>query len=181
MRQPLLLATAALAALVPMLACGSTPKKDGSSPAAAPDATAGPTPTATPLPAVGQEIVLGEIKWKVLSAANAGQNVAGPLGNKTTEGKFVKVRVSVQYTGKEGIRMGGLKTINAAGQEYDSVEDIGLVPSNEACWMLTELKPGIPKNCTFIYEVAADTTGLKLQINDLSWSASEKAEVDLGL
>lgn len=55
------------------------------------------------------------------------------------------------------------------------------IPENENCAIIVNLNPNIAKRCTLIFEVAADSAGLKAYVGDLELFGGSEAYIDLGL
>ena len=117
------------------------------------------------------EVTSGDVKFKLVEAEDLGKVLKCPkreefslCEDKATEGKFIKVTVEAENVGKEPKSFWGLgRLIDDKGREYDNIPAFGWIPEESNCG--GELKPGFsPKLCTEIYEVAADSTGLKVEV-----------------
>jgi hypothetical protein len=157
------------------------------SPPAAPETTAAPEPTVapTPIPAVGQDVRVGDVRWKVLSAENMGNTLKSdnqftkPL---KTSGFFVKVRFEIENLSKDMLSYGGADLVDDKGRTFKHSSDaLFFIPQEEQSFILSNLNPNVPKTVTEIYEVSADATGLKFKAGDLKILGNEEALIDLGL
>lgn len=129
---------------------------------------------------VGEEVTVKDVKWKVEKATTA-TTLKGIIENKPTQGKYVVVNVTVENLGKDLKSVTGLKVIDSKGREYtassESFQNLGA----EQMFLLSNLNPNVPQTFADVYEVPADSEGLKLKVGDLSFLGSEEALIDLGL
>lgn len=134
--------------------------------------------------AVGQDVIVGDIRWKFLEATDLGQELKSDnqfIDPKTTAGRFVKVRFEIENRGTEAATYAGIEVVDGQGRTFKTYDDrITFTPQGELC-VLEQLNPNLPKTCTEIFEVPADATGLKAKAGDLELFGGEEALVDLGL
>lgn len=143
-----------------------------------------PLLTAMPAPAVGQDVLVGEVRWKILSAESLGNTLISGnqfIDDLTTSGNFVKVRFEIENRSKDMKSFTGLDLIDNRDREYTRSSDaIRFIDNGEEC-VLENINPGITKICTAIYEVPFDATGLQAHVGDLSFWGSDEERIDLGL
>ena len=141
-------------------------------------------PVPTPPPAVGVDVLVGEVRWKIISVENLGNTVKSSntfIEDLTTSGMFIKIHLEVENRSKDMLTYAGLDLVDSQGREYTSSSDaIMLIDNNETC-VFENLNPNIVKVCTHIYEVPIDATGLKAKTGDLEIFGAEEAVIDLGL
>jgi len=109
----------------------------------------------------------------------------------TTEGRFIRVIVSAENKyGKETIREWGLmEIVDSEGRKFTPITGVSFwLPEENVCFPSDRmafasfydglLKPGFgPKTCAAIYEVAPDSTGLRLIVG----AGEETGEINLGI
>jgi hypothetical protein len=147
--------------------------------------TAAPEPTAVPAAyAVGQDVQVDEVRWKLLEAADLGATLKGPnqfVKDKTTSGRFVKVRFELENLSKNLLTFAGLDLVDDEGRTFKPSSDtFQFIPTEESC-VLENLNPNVAKTCTAIYEVPANAAGLQAQAGDLKILGDASALIDLGL
>jgi hypothetical protein len=150
-----------------------------------------PAPTATPvsqqletsLPVVGQDVVVDEVRWKVLSAENAGSIL--PSGNQfiddlTTSGTFVRVRFELENLSSDMLTFAGLDLVDGQNRSFTrSSNAFAFIAEGEGC-VLENLNPNVTKVCTHVYELPANAAGLKAKLSDLKMFGTQEALVALG-
>ncbi len=131
---------------------------------------------------VGDTVKFDDSTWVVVSAKDIGKKLKSVLGDKTTEGKFVKVVFKVTNTTKEEERiMDHPKLLDDQGREFGNFDEASMyLPDNEKTMTLEQLPAGMPKTFSAIYEVPDDAKGLKFQARALS-ALGNKTLVDLGI
>lgn len=138
---------------------------------------------------VGEDVVVGEVGWQVISARDRGSilkasesRYASIAKNKEAAGKFIEVTVEVENLGKEMKSVSSLKLVDGQGREFTSASDVSeWIPEGKDLYILDNLNPNVPQQFVDIYEVPEDALGLKLKVGDLSLFGSEEALIDLGL
>lgn len=131
---------------------------------------------------VGEDVVVKDVKWKVVKAWKADQ-LNDYSGAVKPAGKFVVVNVTVENMGKEMKTASGLKLVDSQSREFISyskafsLQNLGA----ESLYLLSNLNPNVPYTFADVYEVPADAEGLKLKVGDLSLLGSDEALIDLGL
>jgi hypothetical protein len=131
---------------------------------------------------IGDAIVFEDSKWKVLSAENLGSTLTSPLGDKKTEGTFIKVSFSVVNTTKsEDSILETQKILAASGASYQQLDDVNsYLKEGESEMTLEQLPAGLTKNFSAIYEVPKDANGFRFQARSLSGFGTKYTEVQLG-
>lgn len=131
---------------------------------------------------VGEEIIVGDVKWKVLKAWIPTQltNYSGPV---KTSGKFLVVNVEVENLGKDLKSVTDLKVTDDQNREFISYSgSFGLNNLGaDALYLLSNLNPNVPYTFADVYEIPADAKGLTLRVGDLEILGSDEGIVDLGL
>lgn len=154
--------------------------------AVASTATAVPEePTAAPKAlAIGDDVLVDEMRWKILSAKDLGTTLKSDnqfIKDLKTSGRFVQVRFEMENRSKDLLSYGGLDLIDTQDRSFKNASDaLQFIPQEEVC-IFENLNPNIVKTCTVIYEVPANATGLHAQVTGLKFLGSAKALVDLGL
>jgi hypothetical protein len=172
---------------------GITPTSQSSSAStpSQPEATVAPTPSQpkptvapTPVPAVGQDVKVGEVRWKIISAKDLGNKLKSDnqfVEDKTTAGRFVQLRFEVENLSKDTLTFAGFDLVDDQDRTFKSASDVFMfIPTAELC-VLESLNPNITKTCTAIYEVPANAASLKAKVGDLKLLGNKEALIDLGL
>jgi hypothetical protein len=150
-----------------------------SAPTAAPAATAAPKAFG-----VGEDVRVDEVRWKILEALDLGTTLKSDnqfVKDKTTSGRFVKVRFELENLSKDMLTFAGLDLLDNQDRTFKPSSDaFQFIPSEEAC-VFENLNPNVAKSCSAIYEVPANASGLKAQAGDLKILGGESALIDLGL
>jgi hypothetical protein len=160
-------------------------------PSATSVATSTPTPTRTPTSqptaqqgAIGQDIFVGDVRWKILSAENRGSILTSDnqfIDDLTTPGKFIRVRLEVENLSNDLLTYGGIELIDSQGRSFVADSDAhAFIPDNEDCSIIENLNPNVPRVCIEIFDVAANSAGLRAQVGDLELTGDAEALIDLG-
>jgi hypothetical protein len=151
------------------------------------DAAAAAAPTAPAAPSayqVGEDVRVDEVRWKVLEATDLGKTLKSTnqfVKDKTTSGRFVRVRFELENLSKDMLTFAGLDLVDDQGRTFKPSSDaFQFIPNEETC-VLENLNPNVAKSCTAIYEVPANATGLQAQAGDLKIIGNKTALIDLGL
>jgi hypothetical protein len=169
---------------------GTTTSNPNEQPTSAPAAQANasasePTVASTPMPAVGQDMRVGDVRWKVLSAENMGDTLKSDdqfTKDLKTKGFFVKVQFEIENLSKDMLSYGGADLIDDKDRTFKNSPDaIVFIPEEERSLVLSNLNPNLAKTITEIYEVPAGATGLRFIAGDLDMLGSEEMMIDLGL
>lgn len=144
-----------------------------------PESTVAPTP----VPAVGQDVKVDQVRWKILSAKDLGNRLKSDnqfIEDKTTTGRFVSLRFEVENLSKDMLTFAGFDLVDDQGRTYTRSSDVFmLLPTDEVC-MLENLNPNVAKICTAVYEVPANAENLRAKVGDLKFGGKETL-IDLGL
>ena len=142
-------------------------------------------PAAEPAVGLGQDIFIGQFRWKLLDVQDLGSVIESseddlvPL--QAQQGRLIQIRYEVENTGSELATTKGIKIIDAQGRRYeDSVDANWFIVEEEQC-LSESLEAGVPRVCTKIYDVPLDATGLKAEVFDLLSVEQGTAFLDLGL
>lgn len=153
------------------------------------------------MPAPIYEVIVGDVKFKLLEVKNLGNilrcedRINFSYGGECPESydlvttdKFIKVIITAQNIGKENIKRLGWKInemVDNGGRKFYSDKTSSWVPDESKCSEL--LKPNFePTPCTTIYEVSNRSTGLKVRVSSSSFIQPKNAPaqefyIDLGL
>jgi hypothetical protein len=131
---------------------------------------------------VGEVVKFDDSQWEVVSAKNLGTNLQGITGNKTSQGKFIKVEFKVtNLSKKEESILDHPKLLDDKDREFGPMDDQSLyIPDPERTITLESLPPSMMKRFSAIYEVPADAKGLVFQARALS-AFGDKKKVVLGM
>ena len=151
---------------------------------AEPNATATPEPLPTPLPQIGDEVTLGELRWRVAKAENLGSELTSDnqfIEPKTTAGKFVAVYFDVENLGKDPTSFLGVDLMDGVEREFGAFDEGFMFVPNELQCVLAKMNPNLPISCMVIFEIPADATELKLKVTSQATFGGEEALISLGL
>lgn len=138
---------------------------------------------------VGDDAVVGDVRWKVIAAKDRGKilkasesRYSSIAKSKNTEGRFIQVTVEVENLGKEMKSASNLNIIDGTGREFvHSTDTSEWIPEGQEMYILSNLNPNVKAKFTDIYEIPADASGLKLKVGDLEFLGAEEALIDLGM
>jgi hypothetical protein len=156
-------------------------------PTSAPEPTSVPEPTIapTPAPAIGQDVRVGDIRWKVLSAENLGNTLKSDnefIKDLKTSGVFIKVRFEIENLSNDMVSYSGADLADDKERKFKhSSEAFSFIPDEEQSLIVTNLNPNLTKTITEIYEVPANATGMSFYVGDLALFGGEEAMIDLEL
>lgn len=138
----------------------------------------------TPIPVIGQDVIVDQVRWKVISAENMGDVLESDnqfVGEKKTSGVFVEVRFELENLSNDMLSFTGLDLVDDQNREFTSSSDgLMFIDKAERC-VFENLNPNIVKSCSAIYEVPANAKGLKARVGDLKMFGAQEALIELGL
>ena len=124
-----------------------------------------------------------EVNWKILSAEDLGNTLEAIdrwSDDKTTTGKFIKVRFTVKNIGKEVKTITDLRLFDNEDREFMTYSSIfGYIEEGEELLIADNINPGLERTYTVIYEVPTDSKGFILEVTNLEFM-SDKAYISLG-
>lgn len=124
-----------------------------------------------------------EVNWKILSAEDLGDTLEAIdewSDDKTTTGKFIKVRFTVKNVGKEMKTITDLRLFDNEDREFVTYdESFGYIEEEEELFLLENINPGLERTYTVVYEVPKDSKYFILEITNLEF-VSDKAYISLG-
>ncbi|MHB0977763.1 MAG: DUF4352 domain-containing protein [Candidatus Aquicultorales bacterium] len=136
---------------------------------------------------IGEPLQVGEVKWiaenpqKTAEIKSSNEYVAPAKAN----GVFVIVDLTAELTGKDSgtVDSSQFKIVDSKGRSFDATteSDVFVAIDSENLIFLKQINPNVPVKGKAVFDIAADATGLKLQINDLRFGSDEKGFVELGI
>ena len=126
-----------------------------------------PSRKAVSIYSVNDDVEVGDMCWRVLSAKNLGKVLKNNGDEERAEGKFIGVRFRILNLGSETLELDHADAVlvderNRSYFHHHVVRDlwpdrhpVEFIPDNEECYHI-DLKPNIPTTCTMIYDVADD-------------------------
>jgi len=124
-----------------------------------------------------------EVNWKILSAEDLGDTLEAIdrwSDDKTTTGKFIKVRFTVKNIGKEMKTLTDLRLFDNEDREFVTYDkSFGYIEKEEELFLLDNINPGMERTYTVVYEVPKDSKDFILEITNLEWTP-DKAYISLG-
>lgn len=139
--------------------------------------------------AVNQDVRVGDVRWKLLSARDRGSllkasesRYATIAKDKTTTGHYVEITMEVENLGSDMKTVTDVKLADSKGREFTASSDVSeWVPEGKELFILSNLNPNVPQQFTAIYEVPADATGLNVKVGDLNLFGNKEATINLGI
>lgn len=148
-------------------------------------ATATPLPVAKSKAGLNDDVIVGEVRWRITAVEDLGKTLKGInlfAQDKTTPGRFIRVEFEVENLSAETKTFSGVNLVDSRGRSFVAMKDAFWYISNEKqCMGFEQLNPGVPRLCETIFEVAADSEGLQAHVGDLELFGSDEALIDLGL
>ena len=137
-----------------------------------------------PPKSIGDVIQVGDVRWQVLSAEDLGHVLEAESKREKTKERFVAVRFKLTNKGSSDLGFRGAILRDSQGREYERGR-FEFIAEIERCTggILGPfpLKPNSITNCTSIYEVPANATGLIFIADDLDGSEDGAETVALSL
>ena len=166
-----------------------TPNKQQQSKAPIQEIKSTPAPTLppepTPIPGIGVDVVVGEVRWKMLTVETLGKILKSEnqfIDDVTTSGIFIRLRWEMEVLGGDPLNFSGFELVDDQERSFEhSTNVFSFIPEAEECWFLTNLNPGIIKTCNMIYEVPENALSLKAKVGSLKFFSNEQALIDLGM
>lgn len=179
--------TAAAAADVPPTA--TIPQAPTEAPAPTAEPTAAPTaeptvaPTVATLPKIGEDVKIGDVRWKFLEVKDEGNTLKADnefIKPKTTAGKWLRVKFEIENQSTDTLNFTGVDLKDSKGRTFKpSTDAIMYMPEETQC-VFAQLSANVPKTCETMYELPADAAGLQAVIGDLKLFGATDGAVDLG-
>lgn len=140
------------------------------------------TPEPTPVPGIGQDVVVGDVRWTVLAVDTLGSVLQDEWSDPvTTRGMFVQVRIDIENLGTDLRSYSGATLTDSQGRTFvESSDAMWFIPEGEQSVLVTNLNPNVPKTITSIYDIPADAMGLTLTVDNLRMFGRETAVISLG-
>lgn len=136
---------------------------------------------------VGTEVNNGEIIWKILSAEDIGNTLRSTnvlYKDKTTTGKFIKVKAIIKNIGTDTVDTTFLtfKILDSNFREFTELaESFAYIENGNGLEIMEEINPGMERNYTFIFEVPSDAEVFMFEATDLELIMESKTYISLGI
>ncbi|PEM08488.1 DUF4352 domain-containing protein [Bacillus wiedmannii] len=131
--------------------------------------------------AVGDDVTAGKFTYKVNSTESK-KELKNILGNKTTDGQFLVVNLTVTNKDKKARIADGnmFKLKDASGAEYSTAAELDMYVNEDVGFFLKEINPNMNKTGNVVFEVPADAQGLTLEVSSgFGWSGGKSAAIKL--
>lgn len=135
---------------------------------------------------IGDTVTFSDSVWSVTKAEDLGSTAKSnnqfQPALKSEGGKFIRVVMKVTNLEKKEERLfDPPKLADAQGREFRPVDmTVFYIPEGKKTLQLEAIPPSLPKEFWEVYEVAANSTGLRFMARELSVAGSTQA-IDLGL
>lgn len=132
--------------------------------------------------AIGEEVKVGNLSY-IVNGVEETNKISNVLGDKTTDGKFVIVELTVKNHDKESrmvdSNMFKIKTTDGTEYSADSTLDM-YVNENGIGFFLEDINPNISKTGKIVFELPTEATEYNLQVSSgFGWSGGEYEEIKL--
>ena len=130
--------------------------------------------------AIGDTVKVGDITFLAKGVEEVNKLSDG-YSNKTTEGKFAVIELTVTNNDKESRYIDGdMFRVLAGGNEYSSDIEYDMYVNDDLGFFLEDVNPGISKTGKIVFELPADVTSYDLQVSSgLGWSGGKYASIKL--
>jgi hypothetical protein len=148
-------------------------------------ATATPMPVTTGQAGVNDDVIVGEVRWRVLAVEDVGDTLTSDnmfTEDMTTPGRFIRLQFEIENLSSAAKTFSSINLVDSQGRSFNTLPDgFWFVPQAEQCIGFDQLNPSVPKRCTVIFEVPTDADGLQAQVGDLELLGGDEALISLGL
>ncbi|MCM3584769.1 DUF4352 domain-containing protein [Mesobacillus maritimus] len=130
---------------------------------------------------VGQEVAVEKLTYKV-NGIEETTSVSNILGEKTTEGKFVIVDLTIGNKDKEArfIDTEMFRILTDDGTEYSSNSELDMYVNEDIGFFMAEINPNLTKTGKVVFELPADAEDYKLQVSSgFGWSGGKYENIKL--
>lgn len=132
---------------------------------------------------VGTDVMVQDVRWRLLSAQIMGQELRSSdefIEPRRTSGMFVRVLFEIENRGSDQKTYAGVPLRDSNGREFGRYSDaVWFIPDDGQC-ILENLNPNVTRICTEIYEVADDATSLVFVATELNLFQNFEALISLG-
>lgn len=130
---------------------------------ATPSPVAEETPGIAPKlpPILATPVVTGDLWWRVYMVTERGRTLKSALFSDNTTGRYVEIHTDLRNDGTRPLSMPRIALVDSRGREYEADSTLKWYVQDGRDCTYDDLPPGVPRLCSFIYEVAADATGLR--------------------
>jgi hypothetical protein len=131
---------------------------------------------------IGQEVKVGKLSY-IVKGVEETNKLSSVLGEKTTEGKFAIVEVTVKNGDKKARIIDGemFRILTADGTEYEPNAELDMyVNEGDIGFFLQEVNPNLSKTGKIVFELPADVTQYDLQVSSgFGWAGGEYETIKL--
>jgi hypothetical protein len=130
---------------------------------------------------VGDAVPVDKFTYTVNKVSNK-KKIGDEFMNKTTEGTFLVINVSIKNGDKEARMMDTslFKLKDANGTEYDPFAE-GDMYVNKDPLFLSNVNPGLTKKANVVFELPTDAKGLQLEVSSgMGFSGGKTELINLG-
>ncbi|XCA84440.1 DUF4352 domain-containing protein [Exiguobacterium mexicanum] len=131
---------------------------------------------------IGEEVKVGKLSYTVNSVEETNQ-ISSVLGDKTTEGKYAIIELSIKNYDKEA-RMADsnmFKIKTADGTEYSTDAELDMyVNEGGIGFFLEDINPNISKTGKVVFELPTEAAEYNLEVSSgFGWSGGEYEQIKL--
>lgn len=131
--------------------------------------------------AVGDEVKVGDLTYKVNDVEET-NTITSVMGDKTTDGKYVIVDLSITNNDKASITADSsmFKIKTSDGTEYSADSELDTYVNEDIGFFLEEINPNISKTGKVVFELPADAEKYNIEVSSgFGWSSGEYQNIKL--
>lgn len=131
---------------------------------------------------IGQEVKVGKLSY-VVKGVNETKKISNILGDKTTDGKFAIIELTIKNYDKKA-RMADtsmFKVKTADGTEYSADAELDMYVNDEGIgFFLEDINPNISKTGKVVFELPADAKKYNLEVSSgAGWSGGKYKQIKI--
>jgi len=134
---------------------------------------------------IGEDVQVGEVKWRVNKAPEKMNEIAGSYGKVTAGGVYILIELTAELTGKETGNVSNMqfRLIDDKDRKFEASDDgfSGLMYLDRESLTFKQVNPNVPVTGWVVFDVAEDAKGFKLEIEDLRFLNDDTRLIDIGI
>ncbi|MDJ1372253.1 DUF4352 domain-containing protein [Gulosibacter molinativorax] len=116
---------------------------------------------------IGDAVTSGDLEFTITGVENGGTEVGSEYLNKTAQGEYFFVHVSVTNTGNEAVSFFGSnqKLVDSQGRQHETDSSASLYMEDNDT-LFTEINPGNTVDGTLVFDIPADAEPVEVIVQD---------------
>ena len=136
----------------------------------------------TSLGEVGEDVRVGDVRWKVLGAKDLGNKLPDKFGGtKKTPGRFIGVAIEVENLSKDPLTFMERKLCDKDGRTFSSLPDAVWYFGDATVFILENINPNVPRRFAQVYEVPHDASDFVVLVSNLELLLYNESAIGIGL